>query len=218
MTDQKIERATLVDEVTGRLRALLYSGEIRPGERLRMRELQDRFGVSHIPIREALRTLEGEGLVENLPQRGAVAVPVSLQTLDEIYDARRLLEPPIAARAAPLFTDADIGDLKTALDELERSDHAAGGEFFAKHAEFHWLVLRPGANETLEKMLRQLWGVSERFVRLSRLVFPADVAAALGQHRRLYELCQARDPAVGELVAEHLHLTQDAIHRHHQEV
>ena len=214
MAPEKIERATMVDEVVDRLRSLIYSGDIKPGERLLMRDLQDRFGVSHIPIREALRTLEAEGLVENLPQRGAVATEGSLSLLEEVYDARRLLEPAIAARAAVRFTDDDLAGLKEAVDELQAAHTSTDGSFSAPHRRFHWLTLRPGATPTLEKMLRQLWGMADRFLALS-LAFPADVEKALRQHAEIYRLCAERDPAVAEIIADHLHVTEDALRAHY---
>ncbi|HUP17558.1 MAG TPA: GntR family transcriptional regulator [Acidimicrobiia bacterium] len=217
MTDpvEHIGRATLVDEVADRLRELLFSGQIKPGERIRIRQIQERFGVSHIPVREALRTLEGEGLVESKPQRGAVAAPVSLQLLDEVYDARRLLEPQIIARSLKSISADQLESAAEALVRLEALDVTSSLDlFFEAHRTFHWLLLQPGATETLERMLNQLWRVSERFVRISNLVYPADVQVARDQHRQLLELVRTGDPAAQELVDRHLHITQDALRAH----
>lgn len=211
---EHIGRGTLVDEVVDRLRQLLFSGEIKPGERIRIRAIQERFGVSHIPVREALRTLEGEGLVENIPQRGAVAAPVSLSILDEVYDARRLLEPQIIARSLGKLTDTQLVMAEEVLGRLESLDASSPDEFFAAHRMFHWLLLEPGATETLERMLNQLWSVSERFVRISKIVFPADVQEARHQHRQLFNLVKAGDRAAVELTDRHLHITQNALRAH----
>lgn len=211
---EHIGRVTLVDEVADRLRELLFSGEIKPGERIRIRQIQERFGVSHIPVREAIRTLEGEGLVTTKPQRGAVATPVSLQILDDVYDARRLLEPQIIARSVLAITPGQIEEADQALARLEALDRSSLNEFFVAHRQFHWLLLEPGASETLELILNQLWRVSERFVRISKVVFPADVSAASDQHRQLLELVKAGDPAAADLMDRHLHITQDALRAH----
>lgn len=204
----------MVDEVVQQMREMLYAGEFEAGERLRLRDLQQRFGVSHIPIREALRTLEAEGLVENLPQRGAVAAPVSLEVLAEVYDARRMLEPALAARAAPRMTDEDVVELSAAYGRLAEVSASGSDDFFEEHRRFHWLTMRAGATPTLERILRQLWGLSERFLRLS-LAFPSDVAPAIQQHRLIYELSAQRDPAVADVVLSHLHLTEDALVSHY---
>lgn len=203
---------TLVDEVLERLRELLLSGEIKAGERLRMRDLQDRFGISHIPIREALRTLEGEGLVENQPQRGAVATDVSIEILTEVYDARRLLEPPIAERAVTKFSAEDLVELEDTLELLESAEqHVESGEFFRAHREFHRLVLLPGSTPLTERILNPLWGISERFVRLTVATYHTESEVAHRQHRSLFEACAAGDPAVGERLLEHLHVTEDYV-------
>lgn len=216
MTDEKISALTLVDEVADRMREMLYSGEFRAGEKLRMRDLMARFGVSHIPIREALRMLEVEGLVINLPQRGAVAAPVSLGVLAEVYDARRLLEPALAKRSAPLLIGEHLDRLTAAYEELRHAS-SSDKEFFRAHATFHWLTMAPGATPTLERFIRQLWGISERFVRLS-LAFPNDVAPAIDQHHEIYRLASQRDERVGEVIRVHLHLTEDAMRAHFSEM
>ena len=77
-TDETIRRTSIVDTVTERLRREILSGEIAPGGRIRVGELEKRFGVSHIPIREALRRLEAEGLVVTSPQRATLAAGIAL--------------------------------------------------------------------------------------------------------------------------------------------
>src|ERR671936_2131729 len=114
-----IQRVSLVDNVTDRLRAALLSGEIQPGERIRVTALEKRFGVSHIPIREAIRRLETEGLVVTLPQRAAVAAGVALDDLTGIYDLRRIIEGHVARRAVEQMSDEDVERIEAALAELE---------------------------------------------------------------------------------------------------
>lgn len=177
-----------------------------------MRDLQERFGVSHIPIREALRSLESEGLVENQPQRGAVATDVNLEILAEVYDARRILEPPIAERAVTKFTADDLVELEEALNSLESAEQdIESGEFFRAHREFHRLVLRPGSTSLTERILNPLWGMAERFVRLTVVTYHTQSEVAHRQHRSLFEACAARDPAVGDRLLEHLRVTEDYV-------
>ena len=216
--NDRIGRGTLVDEVAERLRVLLSTGEIKPGDRIRIRELQERFGVSHIPIREALRTLESEGLVASQPQKGAVATPLSLALLDEIYDARRLLEPTILERAVTKFEADDLTELEQAMERMERAEKRGFSEFFEAHRNFHWALLRPGTPPILERMLRQLWAASERFIRISKVAYPTDVAVARRQHRQLRTLVSRRDGKCGAVLERHLHLTQDTIRAHYAEL
>ena len=207
-------RSSLAEDVTARLRSALLSGEITPGRRLLMRDLEERFGVSHIPIREALRRLEAEGLVENVPQKGAVATPISLEQLGELYDLRRILECEVAARAAPRYDATHLARIRTAFEHLDHEAADPGSpEFTSAHRDFHWAILAPGASPLIERTLRQLWQGTERYVRLSAVALhTAETARA--QHRHLLELAEAKDRRrMRADVAQHLHVTEDAIRR-----
>lgn len=221
-TQGRIRRGTLatdlqksiVDEVTIRIRQEILSGRIAPGQRIRLRTLEELLGVSHIPIREALRSLEAEGLVENIPQRGAIATPVSVEELAEVYDLRRLLEPAVAERAIPKLTKEHLHLAAEALDAL----HAVPGgwaspEFPEAHRRFHWLLLEPGATKLIERVLAQLWQTSERYVRFSVIVGGGGPVAER-QHAVLQKTARAGDAVRfrAELVA-HLDNTESRVRR-----
>lgn len=217
-TGETIGRLSMVDQVANRLRDMLLTGEIEPGQRLRLRDLEEWFGVSHIPIREALRRLESEGLVENKPQRGAVATLLSVDQLGEVYDVRRLLEPALVERAVRSATDADIETIRKVLARLEEAESERDVEaFYDAHHEFHWQILRAGASDLLEQILNQLWRTSERFIRLSVSAFPTNVRAAHEQHHKMTELFESRDGnSARALLEDHLHLTENAIRRNYE--
>ena len=99
-----IQRVSVVDNVTVLLRRALLAGEIKPGERIKVAELEKSFGVSHIPIREAVRRLETEGLIVALPQRAAVAAGVDLDDLGGLYDLRRIVECEVIRRSVDAMT------------------------------------------------------------------------------------------------------------------
>lgn len=204
-------RGTLVDDVTERLRRAIVTGEIAPGQRIRVRDLEERFGVSHIPIRESLRSLEAEGLVENLPQRGAVATGVSLDELSELYDLRRILESAVAERAVASFDPERLQTIKSALERLEEVSDGVSDEFIEAHRNFHWAIMEPGATRLIERTLRQLWQTSERYVRLA---VSAAHTGATGrtQHRRLYQASRSKNSErLRDEVMSHLHLTEGGI-------
>ena len=100
------------------LRTQLMAGKVRPGAELSQVELAERFGVSRIPIRDALRILAGEGLIEFEPNRGARAISLSTSEIREIYDIRLLLECDALRRSAERMTADD-------LDEIDRVRHHA---------------------------------------------------------------------------------------------
>ena len=201
--DDIIQRVSLVDNVTERLRSALLTGQIQPGERIRVTSLEKRFGVSHIPIREALRRLEVEGLVVTLPQRAAVAAGVALDDLTGIYDLRRIIEGHVARRAVEQMTDEAIERVEHALAELEEA--AADPDsplFWERHRDFHWAILEPGANAWVRRVLDQLWLAAERYVRL---FVSETLDRAMREHRELAAACRARRPdRVEKVLLRHL--------------
>jgi DNA-binding GntR family transcriptional regulator len=198
--------------VADRLRADILDGTIGPGERINVRRLGHRLDVSHIPIREAVRLLEAEGLVETKPNVGAVAAGVSLTELEDVYELRRTIEPAVAARAVKTMSDEDVLRLRTVLGELESCELGADGidgNVIIAHRRFHWELLAPAASPLIERTLHGLWRVSDRYVWLTRgTALPiADL-----QHELMVDLCERRDgDALAELLNEHLHLTGNTL-------
>ena len=158
---------TMVDGITERLRRAIIAGSIRPGERIRVAELERKFGVSHIPIREALRRLQSEGFVEISPRRTTIAAGVDLADLAYIYDLRRIIEIEIGRRALSRMTKSDIDAVRRALESFQAvASDPSSGEFWERHRDFHWALLAPAANTTVQRVLDHLWQSSERYVRL----------------------------------------------------
>jgi DNA-binding GntR family transcriptional regulator len=211
-TDETIRRTSIVDTVTERLRREILAGEIEPGGRIRVGELEKRFGVSHIPIREALRRLEAEGLVQTSPQRATLATGVALEDLAGLYDLRRLIEVPVARRAAELATDEHVEATQRALAELvDAAKDPDSHEFFDRHRAFHSALLAAGSSEWIQRVLDQLWQSAERYVRLTMSAF-GTMPQAMRDHREMAELLAAREPQLlADLAAQHLNRTEQTL-------
>ena len=194
------------------LRNDILDGTIRPGQRINVRELGRRLKVSHIPIREAVRLLEAEGLLETRPNVGAVAAGVSRVELENVYDLRRMIEPAVARRSVRRMSDEHTGRLRGTLEELEALERKTGGiddNVIVTHRRFHWELLAPGATPVIEGSLRHLWHISERYVRLTR---GAAIPVADIQHAQMVELCEQSDgDALADLLNEHLHLAANTL-------
>jgi DNA-binding GntR family transcriptional regulator len=205
-----VDTAPIQNRIEANLRDQILHGAIPPGGRINVRQLETVYGVSHIPIREAIRRLEGEGLVVNVPKRGAVAADVSLRELDEIYDLRRIVEPPVARRAVLGVTVAQLAHIRHAYERLEVAERGPADESFSlAHWDFHWSLLAPGATGEVERLVHKLWRVADRYVRLTKAV-AIDVAHE--HHRQLCEAFEARDAeTAAEVLERHLHLTGDAL-------
>jgi DNA-binding GntR family transcriptional regulator len=117
---------TMVDGITERLRQAIITGAIRPRERIRVADLERKFGVSHIPIREALRRLQSEGFVEISPRRTTIAAGVDLNDLAHIYDLRRIIEIEIGRRSVSSMTKKDVEAVRLALEGFQGTAGARG--------------------------------------------------------------------------------------------
>jgi DNA-binding GntR family transcriptional regulator len=203
--------AGLGRDLVALIRSLILTGDIAPGEKILPRRLQERYGVSHIPVREALRTLEAEGLVVTVPRRGSTAAAVSLGELREVYALRRSVEPPLIAEATRARTDEQVGTAREALARLERSDPGDLDPYLAAHRDFHWQLIAPAVAPLTRRVLDQLWLVSERYVRLGIAAYRVDEPAR-HDHRRLLDAYAEGDAgAVATETADHLTLVEATI-------
>ncbi|MBL8288197.1 MAG: GntR family transcriptional regulator, partial [Rubrivivax sp.] len=131
-----IAHRTLASAIAERLRQSILGGERAAGSQLRQDALAAEFGVSRIPVREALFQLEAEGLVRIEPHKGALVAGFALPEIDDVFDLRVLLEPRLLARSVPRLEPADyaeIDDLDAAFAEaIARHDVAQWGELNAR--------------------------------------------------------------------------------------
>lgn len=113
------ENVTAQELVLASVRKAILSGVLGPGARLRQEELADTFGTSRIPVREALRALEYEGLVTSEPHRGFTVTALDADDVEEVYDLRILLESEAVRLALPLLTDDDLEDLEVLFGTMQ---------------------------------------------------------------------------------------------------
>lgn len=130
----------LAEEVATALRARIMSGELRPGDRIRLEEVAGQLGVSITPVREALLHLRGEDMVELEPRRGYVVAPLSRQDIRDVFQLQGDIAGELAARVAPKITDGQIAQLTLMNRALARTRKAA--EIESLEFDFHRAVNR----------------------------------------------------------------------------
>jgi DNA-binding GntR family transcriptional regulator len=168
---------TRQDAVLSRLREALITGEIAPGAHLVQDDLAARYGVSRIPLREALRTLESEGLVTIEPNRGAVCRPLEPKDLVDLYDLRICLEQFAVSLDAAAFVDirpTTAALAVTARAAIQRRDLDA---LIQADSAFHREIARATGNEHLLRSLDSSWSLVVRAMRyfLALDAYPKDV-------------------------------------------
>jgi DNA-binding GntR family transcriptional regulator len=202
--------------VTAELRRSILSGDLAPGQKFSRREIANQLGVSFIPVREALRNLETEGLVVMHPGRSAVVAPLDLADLHAIYRLRRTLEPELARRSCLQITDDD-------LDQLERQAVEFGDErlgmdaIYEAHHAFHLALFAPAATAWDVRILMTLWRAAERYIRIGfgRLdPDPDEHQRREHAHVDLIAAFRRRDPdAAADAVNTHLTHNETIAHR-----
>jgi DNA-binding GntR family transcriptional regulator len=197
---------TKSDYAYQRLREMIAEGELAPGSRLVLRQLAETFGLSEMPVREALRMLQRDGLVEFQSHRGATVVSISKEFVIEGVSMRMWLQILAVEEAVPLHT---AKTLAAARRELERGDEAAasgdGLEFSRRNRLFHTAIEAP-AGELLRTTISELWDrVWEARRTLSLFVLePAQSAVAQAEHLALMDTVTAGDAvAAGAAMARH---------------
>jgi DNA-binding GntR family transcriptional regulator len=204
---------TLAEKAFAMLHDAIIVGELHPGERLPIGDLAEAMHLSQMPIREALRRLDADGLVENIPHRGASVAPLTIEDLREVYDARLLLELPAIEGAAARFTAADEREAAASLERLE--DATERGErtlALNAHTAFHFGLYAASGSRWLPRLISPLWDNAERY-RVAAL------GGSLGlfeqrarEHRDLLAACSSHEPArAAALLWNHLVQTANAI-------
>ena len=187
------------------LRQAIISGDLAPGERLMEVQLAEELGVSRTPVREAIRQLEQEGLVELVPRKGAYVTDISMSDLADVFEIRYALEGLAARLAAERATEEQIRELEDLLEKIDETIEA--GDFrrvVELDTQFHELLYAASGNQQLQGILSQLRKQVHRF-RLQSLAKPGRMAIALKEHRAIVDAVARRElQAAKERSQEHI--------------
>lgn len=200
--------AAATEQTVTRLRQFILEGEVEPGARLGEVELAAQLGVSRTPVREALRALSSQGLVEILPNRGARVARWSVQDLEEIYELRVMLESHAARRAASRMSTAEVDVLGELCERMEACARRGSQhdllELSELNSRFHHRILDAADSPRLATMLGfvvQVPLVLRTFVRYS----PEALARSMGHHRELAAAMRAGAPEwAGSVMRSHI--------------
>lgn len=144
------------------IRRAIISGELRPGQPIRQDVLAERLGVSRVPLREALKILQGEGQVDYRPHHGYSVTRLDLGDLREVYRIRQLLETEAARISVPEFTDDDLKALIKAGHEVDAAGEAEDFvRMSAANRRFHFLLVEGAGMARLNHLVRILWDATD---------------------------------------------------------
>ncbi len=196
--------ATTATRVAADLRRRILHGELKPGQRLKIDDLASLCAVSHMPIREALRELEGEGVLDVMPHRGAVVRGVDATYVRNIYDLREAIEGMLTERCTENIDSGGIALLGKSALAYERAAGRRNTEALLKsNRELHDTINATAANPEAVRVLAQ----GRLLIEALRLRFgygPGRVDEVIAEHRALVRAIGKRDGAkAGKLARAH---------------
>jgi DNA-binding GntR family transcriptional regulator len=190
-----IQRKTIASMTVEALRERILRGDYPESEPLRQDALADELGVSRIPVREALRQLEAEGLVTFSPHRGAVVSSLSLEEIDELFELRADIEGDLLHRAISKMTDDQLDGATAVLDEFQDALNAGEASRWGPlNWHFHSALYAPANRKVTMGVLQKLHQHSDRYFRMQVLLAHGGVRAN-EEHRAIVGAIRAKDVA-----------------------
>lgn len=201
----KILQRNLYREVADRIGELIEHGELSPGERISEKQLCERFGVSRTPLREALKVLATEGLIELLPNRGARVIRLTMKSVKDTYDLMAALEGLSGELACQHISDAEIVAIRqlhdTMLEHYRKRDLLP---YFQINRQIHESILAASNNAVLQETYSNLNQRIKR-VRYSKKMTERYWSQAVKDHENMMEALEKRDGRLlGQILRDHL--------------
>ncbi len=198
------------------LRQDILFGVLRPGSRLKIEELNQRYQVGPTPLREALARLASEGLVQSEQLKGFRVALVSLKELEELCELRVMIETEALRRSIALGDEHWEGNIVASFHKLDRLEQKleAGetidpAEWEDRNRDFHQALVAAAGSEWLLRMREHLWDHHERYRRYGRILLVRSPSASVNaEHRDMMESALKRDPdRAAKILREHINFT-----------
>lgn len=207
-----IHRQSIPDIITNDIRERILNGDLTEGTTIRQEAVAKEYGVSRIPVREALKKLHSEGLVELGTYRGAKVTCHSLNEIEEIFDLRIMLEVDLFRRAIPRMSADDIKTCEAILDAMEKSYESDDVDRWGGlNYDYHAALYAPAERKLTTNFLQKIGVQSDRYIRMN-LSTMQQLAPATEEHRAL--LTHAREGNVeagGECLFRHIERTKQQL-------
>ena len=194
-TKENTEDATLYEAILDDI----YDGRLVGGQRLKVSELATRFGTSTSPVREVLRRMQGEGVVEIHPNRGAMVKAVDAGTIQNVFEVLQLLEPYFVSWFVDYAQPENIDELASIQENIRNTPHSDQKSFRQLDLQFHWQFCRQHYNRTAAEIWRNLR--TSLNVQAARLkISPTRFETIKEEHDELIAAFRAHDAARADAV------------------
>lgn len=182
----------LSQQIANSLKEEILSGKFPPGVRIRQEDIAEQFGASRSPVREALRILEAEGLINLVAHTGAWISHLSLAECEEMYQIRERVEPLLLRLSIPAMTDSLIAELSDLANQMEDTNDVE--TFLKLDRQFHLLSYSKAETVLVGDMVNRLWNTTQHYRRAySRLLAASSFKPAHYEHHLLLSAITKRD-------------------------
>jgi len=179
-------------QIANSLKEEILSGKFPPGVRIRQEDIAEQFGASRSPVREALRILEAEGLINLVAHTGAWISHLSLAECEEMYQIRERVEPLLLRLSIPAMTDSEIAELTDLANQMEATNDVE--TFLKLDRQFHLLSYSKAETALVGDMVNRLWNTTQHYRRAySRLLAASSFKPAHYEHHLLLAAIIRRD-------------------------
>jgi DNA-binding GntR family transcriptional regulator len=217
MPEETASPAVSGQRVADELRRLILEGEFQPGQRIGQEMLAERFNASRMPVREALRLLESEGLVSIVPHSGAWVSKLDAFEFDQTYKLRGVVEPLAIRESIPNLTDEQVDRLGQLVEDIKATTGPGGDVegFLRLDREFHLLTYAGVRHQALTDLVLRQWNTTQHYRRvLVQHQDTADVTATNLDHELILDSIRRRDlDAAAAMVKLHIQRTRKTLHR-----
>ena len=205
VADRRIERRPLHEEAVDQLRDRIVQGDLNPGARLNERVLCEQLGISRTPLREAIKVLATEGLVELLPNRGAIVTALKAETMADTLAVMGSLESLAGELACANASEGDLAEIRALhFEMLAHHARRALAEYFRCNQRIHLKIIEASGNAVLVNTYRQL-NANVRRARYMANLSQERWDSAVREHEQILAALTSRDaPRLKRLLAEHL--------------
>ena len=184
-----LKHKTLAAAIADQLRQAILDGSHLAGAQLRQDALAETYGVSRIPVREALKHLEVEGLVKIVSHSGAVVAELSLDEIRQTFELRAVVETWLLAAAIPFMTQQDLAEAEAIVETMDEAGIESWGDM---NWRFHERLYRPANRDHITAMIRRIHEGTDRYIYMHMKVTDGK-AKAQSDHRQILSLCRDKD-------------------------
>jgi DNA-binding GntR family transcriptional regulator len=208
-------KKTISAMVQERIRDAILNGTLPAGSRLDQNRLAEDLNVSLVPVREALKKLEGEGFVQIIPRRGAFVAESSPEDMEDLYFTRAMLEGQAAYHAAGKLSDADLAKLDQLFRIMGTALAADDFVYFNQtNRDFHFTIYRAAGSKYLLSMIENLWDLAQRY-RYRYMFLKNQAAVIQAEHQAILDACHARNAkGLRDAMSYHMHQTYLGVRRY----